>query len=487
MHMTFNPPRIRAFFTPTRTTFLASLLLSLIAWLEGTINRDGILYVKAAHIFLEDGFTAARAVFNWPFLSISMAVVAKISGLRPEHAGYLLNAIFMAGACSLMVACVERRQASVAWMSSLVVLTLPGVNEYRNELLREYGCWFFVMLAFWLSLRWSERPRWLSAVGIQIALGTAALFRPEALMLFPALIAWQWFDATHGDRWRRLLMLGALPLVGGIVLLSLHAGGKLDKGSRLAGEFSRMNTARFDAKAQALAATLIDYARVHARTILFFGSLSLIPLKLLPKYNLFLLPLAAFLVDKNLRACAARHTLFAWGTAAHLVVLAVFVLDQQFLAGRYVSLVLLFSTPFVAIGLNSTIRRFPRWRSVAVALALLLMLSNVISTGSGKTHFVDAGRWLADNVTDSTMVYIDSERTAYHAGWLKTTIAKRNDKAAIEQAVSSGKYELFALETSHNDPLIENWLPLIGLHVIKQFKHPSGDSLVVAGPTKKQP
>ncbi|MBI2307248.1 MAG: hypothetical protein HYU78_08085 [Rhodocyclales bacterium] len=468
--------------TPVRAVFLGSLLLSLIARLGSTLNRDGMLYVKGAQAFLDGGFAAAREVFNWPFLSIAMAVVAKITGLGLENAGHLLNAFFMAGACALTVACVERRQAELAWLAALVALALPGLNEYRNELLREYGCWFFVILSLWLALRWSESPRWASAVAVQAALGAAALFRPEALALFPALLAWQFVAAPRADRRRRLLMLGALPIAGAAALLALYLGGHLSNGNRLADDLGRLSASRFDAKAQALASALIAYAREQARTILLFGSLALVPLKVLQKLGIFVVPLAFVFVSRQARPTFSRHPLFAWGIAAHLLVLAVFVVDLQFLAGRYVGLILLFSTPFVAAGLSLMLQRYPRWRPVLLVGAGLLMFANVVSTGPGKTHLVDAGGWLAGNGAESTRTYIDSGRTAYHAGWQKAKIATRNQRAEVEQAIAEGRYELYVLEHSRKDAPVEDWLTQAGLRVVKRFDHPNGDAVIVAAP-----
>lgn len=473
--------------TPVRVTFVLSLALSLIAWAGSTVNRDGMLYVKAAQAFLDGGFGAAREVFNWPFLPVAMGIVAKISGLSPETSGYLLNAFFMAGACALMVACIERRQRDLAWVASLTVLALPGLNEYRNELLREYGCWFFVMLSFWLAMRWSERPRWSGALAVQATLGAAVLFRPEALTLFAALIAWQWFDAPKEERLRRLTMLGTLPIAGALVLIAMYLGGRLEQGGRLAGDLSRISAARFDAKAQALAAGLIEYARDQARAILFFGSLALVPLKLVQKFGLLLLPLVIFLGNRDLRTAARLHAPFAFGIVAHLLVLCVFVLDLQFLAGRYVGLILLFSTPFAAAGLLALLRRFPRWRIAMIALAVAVMAGNVVSTGPSKAHFVEAGRWLAGQTVDSGKVYIDSGRTAYHAGWQSSVVAARNDRPGIERAIATGSHEIFVLEVSRKDPPVDDWLQQVGLRVIQRFELPNRDAVLVAEPIRKQP
>ncbi len=470
-------------FRPVGTTFTASLLLSLIAWLDSTVNRDGMLYVKAATALGDGGFSAAKDVFNWPFLPVAMGVVSQISGLPPELAGYAMNAFFMAGACALTVACIESRQREIAWAACLTVLALPGLNEYRNELLREFGCWFFVMLSLWLAQRWSNRPRWIGAFVVQAALVAAALFRPEALALFPALIVWQWFEAPRDERRLRLIMLGALPFVGATLLGALYFGGELDHTGRLAGEFNRISTARFDAKAQTLAGALIEYAHDQARTILFFGSLALIPVKLFQKFGIFLLPLAVLFADKDLRHAAQRHALLAWAIAAHLLVLAVFVLDVQFLAGRYVGLILLFSTPFCAAGLLALIRRFPRARYLVIALTMAVTVSNVVSTSPGKTHLVAAGHWLSSSTVDAARVYIDSGRTAYHAGWLSTVPATRNDRTKIEQAVASGNYDVFVLEVSRKDPPMEAWFRSIGLSEIRRFDSHNGDAVIIASAT----
>jgi hypothetical protein len=473
--------------TPVRATFFASLTLSLIAWFGSTVNRDGMLYVKAAHAFLDGGFAAAREVFNWPFLPVAMGIVSRISGLSPETSGYLLNALFMAGACALMVACIERRQRELAWAACLTVLALPGLNEYRNELLREYGCWFFVMLSFWLAQRWSERPHWLGALAVQAILGIAALFRPEAAALFAALVAWQWFEAPREERWRRLMMLGTLPLVGAAALVAMYLGGRFEEGSRLWLELNRISTKHFDTKAQALAAALIEYARDQARAILFFGSLALVPLKLIQKFGLLLLPFVLFLVNRELRAASKPYGLFAFGIVAHLLVLGVFVLDLQFLAGRYVGLILLFSTPFTAAGLLALIHRFPRWRLIVIVLAIALMAGNVVSTGLGKTHFVEAGRWLSEHNINREKSYIDSGRAAYYAGWHGAAIAVRNDRHSIEQAIATGNYEIFVLEVSRKDPPVDDWLQQIGLRVIQRFELPNRDAVLVAEPNRKQP
>lgn len=466
---------------PRTTVFFGSLLLSLIAVPKGTINRDGMFYVEIARDFLEGGFAAAYATFHWPFPAILMAVVSQITGLGLEASGLLLNGLFMAGACTLLVACASRMFPEAVWPIGLVLLALPGFNEYRNELLREYGCWFFVMLSFWLALRWSDSPRWPLALAILASLLAATLFRTEALAFFPALILWQLFEAPAGERWRRLVMIGGLPVIGIAVLLALYAAGQFGSG-RLARDFGRFSLERFDAKALAMAPAFLDYARDQARTVLFFGSLAIVPLKFIAKMGIFVLPLLYAFSGQTLRSLLGRCTLLAWAFFVYLLVLCVHVLDLQFISGRHTGLLLAFAAPLTGYGLWKLMQRFPGWKTPMVLLAFLVMAGNVISLAPAKHHFVEAGSWLARNASDSPRVYIESPRAAYYAGWRFTRRPASEDRSGLVAGLEQGKYDLVVLEVSRKEPDIEPWLGSLKLAKVARFVHPNGDAVIIARP-----
>ncbi len=475
------PVRFTTWLTPVRAAFLGSLLLSLAARIGGTINRDGILYVDTARLFLEGGFGAARELFSWPFLPILIATVSQLTGLGLENSGYLLNALFMAGACAFLVAAASRQYPAAAWTICLATLAMPGVNEYRNELLREFGCWFFILLSFWLALRWSEKPRWASALAVQASVVLAALFRPEAVAMLPAFIMWQLFEAPAGEKLRRVLMIGGPAVAGLTAVLALHLGGHLSEG-RLAGEFARFSTSRFDAKAETMSQAFIDYARGQSRTILFFGSLALVPVKFFSKIGILIAPLAFVLFSQQARATLSRFSLFAWGFAAHLLVLAVFVLDLQFLAGRYAGLLLLMAAPFVGVGLWLLMQRYPRWRIAMIVTAMLIMLASATSLSPGKTQFVQAGAWLAKNASESPRIYIESGRAAYFAGWKHVGGSPLTDHSSLTEAVRQNKYDLLVLEISRKETDIDLWLEKSGLQVVQRFGNPGRDVVIIAAP-----
>jgi hypothetical protein len=311
------------------------------------------------------------------------------------------------------------------------------------------------------------------------------LFRTEALAFFLALILWQAFEAPAGERWRRLVMIGGLPVIGLATLLAIYVAGQFGAG-RLARDFGRFSVERFNAKALAMAPAIapavVDYARDQARTILFFGSLAIVPLKFVGKAGIFILPLLYAFRDQSLRATLGRCRMFAWAFLVYFLVLCVHVLDLQFISGRHTGLLLAFAAPLTGYGLWQLMQRFPAWKIPMVLLALLVMAANVVSLGPAKRQFVEAGGWLANNASDSPRVYIESPRAAYYAGWRFTERPMPENRSGLAPGLEQGKYDLVVLEVSRKEPAIEPLLSDLKLAEVARFAHPNGDAVIVARP-----
>lgn len=475
---------------PLLIAFCASLALSAIAVLSGNLNRDGMLYVEAANALLDDGFAAQFAVFSWPFLSTLMALGAGLSGLSPEQCGHLLNAVFMACSCALLLDLVRRREPALAGWALLVMLALPGLNAYRNELIREYGAWCFSLLALRLALDWPARASWRRAGMIQGSLVLAVLFRPETAVFLLAILAWQHGQALALGRARRALMLAGGPALILLVLLGVHALGLFAADSRFAFELGRFDFAFFHQSVEAMNGAFNQYARAAgtAPLILAFGSLALIPWLLLGKTGLFLIPAACFLTGGGLIAAVRRHALLAWALLCHLGVLALFVLQLQFLSGRYLSLLLLFATPFIADGLRRLCARWPQWRRTIWVLIGLMMINNVLVLQPSKQQFAAAGAWLAaHHEREAARVFLGSARTAHYAGWAYHRRVAAVDLAWLGAEMAAGRYDQIVLEVSRQDEDFAPWLAAQGWHEIERFRDRNGDAVVVAAPLPAQP
>ena len=125
---------------PASLAFVASLLLSAVA-ISGTIlvGRDAAFYLHIAEQVLEQGPGVARALFDWPWFSVLLAGTHWLLGLPLEQAAYLWCALFMAGICALLVAITERAFSGSGYWACLVVLSVPAFNQFRYDILREFG------------------------------------------------------------------------------------------------------------------------------------------------------------------------------------------------------------------------------------------------------------------------------------------------------------------------------------------------------------
>jgi len=463
-----------------KLTFIYGTLLSCLSIAtSGTLNRDGMLYVEAAAAFQQGGIEAAIAVYYWPFLSILMAYVSQFSSLSFEYAGYLLNTLFMGGTGALLVACSKRMFPNATWAVAIAFLAIPGINDYRHEIIREFGCWFFVMLGFWLAIRWRETSNNAMALASQLSILVGALFRPEALVFLIALFSWQLFSPQDKSKWKNLLLLGFLPALGASILVIAFLLNHLPS-ERLAADLSRLNFHKIQDKANAMSYNWISFAQPNALAILVTGSLALIPIKFVQMMGIFILPLIGQLFRGD--GLWKRHCqcgLFAWASLASLLVLCVFVIDLQFLAGRYVAQWMLFFVPITGYSLSRLWQQSPKTRGWIVLFAIALPLSNVINDPNSKKHFREAGAWLKANAHHYTNIYIEDGRTSYYAG-LSPLVAKRpEDRAANKNILITGEYDLFALVQKDNSQLAENWHDNQKFEQHAVFRDNKGESIVI--------
>lgn len=480
--------------SPAWTAFLGSLILSLIAVLmsDGP-NRDGMLYLENARVFLEGGFEPALTHFNWPFLAVAIGVVSKVTGLGVETAAHLLCGLLLAGACALLVLMSERLFPDTAWAACLVALALPAFNAYRDYLIREFGFWLFSLLAILLALRWAEKPAWGRALGLHLAVAAASLFRLEAVALYPALFIWQSFEAGGRDRWRRFGMLGSAPLAAMLALaLILLVAGKNGIGLRIQYFLESLDPwvayEGFRAAAERMHAAIQGENSLNeTAAILFIGLLSTIPVKFLQMSGVFVVPLAVAFYRTPARTLLARMQPITWLFPIYCLVLMVFVLHQFFLVGRHASFLNMLAVPLIAAGLAQMLRLHLRWRVPLLAIIVASALSNVVSFGPGKEQYVKAGAWLAANAPDRSRVYAGSDRSAYYAGWPYAEARSRAmSREALTEAVRAGRFDLIVLDSQHKkNAWLPAWVSAAGVVEVIRFSNGRGDAVIVFRPIRQ--
>ncbi|WP_343045147.1 hypothetical protein [Pseudomonas atagonensis] len=466
---------------PVSLAFWASILLSLIAVLgTATVGRDAALYIDIAQQVTEHGPSVAWQYFDWPWFSFLLASTHQILHLPLELSAYLWCGLFFAGTCALIVDCVRQRTPEIAGWACLVVLAMPAVNAFRNDIIRECGFWFFCSLTLWLAFRWHARGGWLRAVLIHLAIVGAALFRLEALLLLPALGLWQLPNLWAATRRTRFLQFALLPVLG---LLAASASGIFTSARFLI--YLDMIAphsvyASFQMLSEQFGNSLINkYSQDEAGRIVFFGMLAAMAISFVKLMGPFAVP---FVLRRNwgvLGAYWRDYRPFAWAAVLYLLVLVLFFIKQQFMNTRYLSFLNLLFVPVLAMGLAAFARQCPRWGKVLVVLALLVMLSNVISTGAGKTHYVAAGRWVAAHVEPGAPTYFEDGRISYYAGRGYVVPDLTQEQAMSPAHVADYRY--FLIEGTGKEPGLNEWLAAHKLRIIERFANRKGATILVIG------
>lgn len=474
---------------PVWGAFCGSLLLSLIAVLGAvTPNNDGMLYVEAARVFQQSGLGAAREVFDWVFLPVLMSALSSVTRLDAGAAGYVISALFLAGTCALLVSCVRERFPEAGWAACAVVLAIPALNNYRDYIIREFGAWFFIVLALWLALRWVRKPGWWLALLAQVSICAAALFRLECLIFLAVFPLWQLGALRREGGVRRLTMMSVLPLVGALSLGALLVTGVAGVSERLIYQLSALELfaegSDFRRAADLFADSVLSrYSADEATTILLFGLLSIIPVKLLSNLGFFVLP--AMYAASRLRMrdlCSDRSSVWLVAFCLYALVLSAFVLKQFFLTSRYVAPLAILMVPLVSLGAHALYCRFTRLRWILVVFVVILALANVISTSPPKTRYLDAARWLQQQHVEETRVYLEPREVAHLVGWsFRHAQRGLSGRSALLEAMAAGRIDLALLEGREGDPAIAKWASDNRLRVLQVFVDGRGRAIFVIG------
>ncbi|AKU90350.1 hypothetical protein AKJ08_0737 [Vulgatibacter incomptus] len=158
----------------------------------------GVYDLRASHLLTGelgpwDSFTPV----GYPAL---LALLYAVSGKSLSFVA-VVQAVLGAGiaAISHLLAYRITRSGLLALAASVLVAAHLPLVLYGGLLLSEVAFGFGVILGTWLLLRAADEPTWRRAVPAGLALGAAAVVRPNLLLFFPLVPLWAW-AALRGAR-----------------------------------------------------------------------------------------------------------------------------------------------------------------------------------------------------------------------------------------------------------------------------------------------
>jgi len=492
------------FRSPIWLAVAISLLLSTLNVInDDSINSDGIRYVEAAKLFLEQGWQASIEHYKWPFYQILIAIISKITFLDLEHAAYLLNAILLAGLAYAFVRCADylADDKKVSWAALAILLTHLNINGYRDLIIRDFGywCFFFVALLMLLKFYKEKQFRYLGYYTASILVAT--LFRIEGIIfvvLGPLVLLWH--SPSDSRSYKNLVIYFApliiIAMIGFLVLLDNETTGNpgrlLDPVNYFKNAIANIATG-IKAKGEIIEENVLGVFARNLGTQSFIAILIMMMVtKLFSATGLItvLLSIRTF-TAKHLRDSIKHSPVLLWFILLNLLVLSGFLLAEFFLSARYaITFALLLCLP-ASVALASIFRasgkpskKIKTLRVVIVIALVYMLLDGVTSFSAGKVYRTDAADWIKNNIGAEQRLLSNDELMFYYSGravpWGELTGVYDKTRFGNVPEQSITDYDAAAIRISRKQPEFEEKVvEWAGTHPAHRVKNKRGDTVLI--------
>lgn len=486
--------------------FLASYLRLLY---RQPFNVDGIIYLNAAKAFLADGIKSAILVYHWPFYSLLIACVSKLTHLPVENAAFLLDAFLIAILVVAFILLVKELGGSVAeqYFALLIILIFPYLNHDRDNILRDFGYYAFLLTSLLFFMRYMRQLDWRNAISWSISIVVAALFRIEGVIILALapLIIFVKPNLSFAQKRIGYLKANTLFIIVITVITTLllikhrHIAGLGHIGELIGKLYTYFfNWANyFIIKKSAVAQYVLNPIAAGSALTFLLGGLTAIFLEsffgVLGFFYTVLVFYALFKkqIPKNINSQLALYTY----SIIILLTLFVFLVQQYFLSRRYVAplcLIFMLSIPF---GLRIIFSNGLQWwkqtqiskRWVAAITCLLLLVTTVDGFGHfgpSKTYMINAGVWIKQNTPPQDRLYSNSAQVAYYSDRPGTRYPDDfGDVSSFPERLKKlnlNNYDYLALLIDHNKALEEQQIiTTLKQQPINTFHNKRGDKILI--------
>lgn len=412
-------------------TAIASLLLSFIAvYFDDLINADGILYINIAEAFLTGGLEETAKLYNWPFYSITLAYLHKLTTIPLELTAYFLNSLLFILLNDTLIRISNKilpnkKQLLIA---ALFIICFQPINEYRDFIIRDIGYWTFISLSLYYFILYLETPTIKIATTWQLVAVIAALFRVEAIIILLGLPLFLISAQNPMDSIKRILLLNYLFLISlpPIILMALNSFSSHPAFSKIDNALSFYTNdenflTQLNSSANIIKTQILNkYSEQYAGLILVSGLTVMLFYKLLKALNLGYIIL--YLVSwrhKQLTNANPTSSLLYYFLILNVLILSVFVLQRYFITTRYTVMALicalLLMLPVLCNYLEAAWTTKKRFIIFFAGLILFYNLADSIIQSSSKRYIKNTAIWAAENLPRGSKILTDETTIQYYA------------------------------------------------------------------------
>ncbi len=393
----------------------------------GWINSDSVLYLEAAKWMAAGDFRQALAIYNWPFYSICIALVAKLFHIPILLSAQILSTVFFMLSTTAFLNIVSRLGGNQRTLI-IAALSLFGCDYLLGDvlpmLMRDQGYWAFFLLSVWVFIKFIEQPTWLSGGLWQMSIVIAVLFRIEGIfylalpmiVVFEPALAWRdkllvWLKANY------LVLLGLLLLLSSLYFLPSHYLGRLLELSpqQVMQSYHAMLVKKSDLMSTQV---LGRYLNEYALLIILIGFLLITFLKSIFSVGLISSALAANYVWQVKKFSLSMRALYAVMFISFIsmygIITKVFVLSGRYIISMSFMLLILASFGLAQL-LHSKAHRYNK--KIALIVLMIFALTAVKNLMPKPERFdfrQDAMVWLKNNNPQQEKVFFNEIRLAYY-------------------------------------------------------------------------
>ena len=405
---------------------------------DGHINRDGLLYLKQAYLMVEGSWKEGLALYPWPFFSILIAIVHKITNLHLQVVAHGVDLVLFGIAAWFYLKTLNfiYNQKHIIFYGGIILLSfIPIMDDYVGMVLRDHGLWAGCMMGTYFYFVYLKENTFKNNLLWQLSFVFAGLFRPEALVFLVLIpILHVFLFSKQQSIWLNIqkLMQHYLVVLGYTLYLIINkvflSSGELvsDQGSRL-GEFIPRLLSFFKQITSPLPITsdhpyLIDLLMNYPLTITFGLLLAILIVKWLKGIGLLMGGLLLYGLNRRLQndlnGTIKVSLYFFIGISFVLVAMNLF--NVYVLSNRYWGFhwfwLFIFITPFLADffqAKDSSIRIYVK------PLVIIFIVASIMSSliDSQKSNIeADAAQYIKNLSYINSVKLIGAERVGYYSG-----------------------------------------------------------------------
>ncbi len=393
--------------------------------MDDIINKDGILYLETATIFLSSGISAAFEHFNWPFYSILIASLHQLTGLPLEMSAYLLTtAFFILLTDSLYLICRKILPSPQhVFVGMLIFLAFYSLNDYRDFIIRDPGYWAFSTLGLFFFMSFLDKPQWRTALYWQLSMFAAILFRIEATFLLLALPLYALCHfSTPSNKAKHYVQLSVLPFFGLLLAVFSQSLQAIMHSSDRLNHLIRHNLSErlqhFDQKADQIVQLLPSFTHDYGFLILFTGLLGMITFLIIEAIHIGYFGLYIAARWHKLTPHFPHRSLLHYALTLNGLILIAFSFLQFFMITRYcimfALILLLLMLPAITHYIVTAWHARNKFTLFLFSVILLVSLYANLSYSVSKSYIKETAIWASKHLPQDSLVATDDPFIAYY-------------------------------------------------------------------------